>query len=121
MNTKQKILDALDIAIDDLSEDRLIDILLDAYKDTRRQLNEVKFENARERETIRRERERMQEDHRRMREDPLYCAQGEYYFVYDKRMFGVRIQGRKIDMFERRPGVGHGVDVMAQPVPRLEL
>ena len=107
MDNKQKILEALDVAIDDIKESRLLDILLDAYKDQKRQIAELKAENSAERESMYHERESMKAEHRRMREDPLYCASGNYYFVCNGRRFVVSVQGFKMEMFEQNESIHH--------------
>lgn len=102
MTGKQKILDALDCVIDDLSEDRLIDLLVDAYEAKKRRINELAAENARERESLHHEREMVRAEIHRVRTDPLYTVVGEFCFQTDKAKFGVRIHGGDIQGFEQR-------------------
>ena len=116
MSVKEKILDALDVAIDDVSELRLVDILLDAYKLKVKRIEELNAENAMERERLYAERDMMAQERHKMRSDPLYCAAAEYYFSCDGRKFGIHIQGPRIDMFERR----NNVDIRAQQLSRSE-
>ena len=102
-SVKQKLLRALDCLLDDISEERLVDILLDAYKAKRDRITELEGENARERVLLQTEREQIHDAHRRMNSDPLYGASGRYYFVVNKRKFCVQIEGgRRIQMFERQ-------------------
>ena len=112
MTAKTKILEALDIALDDVSEDRLLDILIDAYKSKDQAILRLEGENAREREYIYHEREQMRDEFRRMRSDPLYCREGTYYFAVDKSRFTVLVQGGRVDLMVR----SHGHDVIATPM-----
>ena len=102
MNIRKKLLDALDLTIDDLSEDCLVDILLDVHKRNQQQIKQLQGENSHEREMIHEEREIMKRDYQRMHEDPLFCTSGEYFFRYGRQLFCVNIQGHQINMFERK-------------------
>ena len=104
MTTKQKILAALDCALDDLSEERLVDILLDAYERKKARIVELEAENAAERQRIHAERKALQREQHRLSSDPLYGARGEYFFTLDGRYFSVSISGRDIYLTERRIG-----------------
>lgn len=101
MPSKQKILDALDVAIDDLGEDRLIDILLDAYKAKNDRILQLEGENCHERLVLQSERESLREESRRMRSDPLYGPGGHYFFLVNDHKIKVIVQGGRIDVFER--------------------
>lgn len=101
MSIKEKILSALDCALEDITEDRLIDILLDAYQAKTQQIVKLQGENAAERERLHHDHEMLREEHRRMRMDPLYGADGEYFFSCNGRKFNIKVRGGKIDMFER--------------------
>ena len=106
MTTKDKILKALDCALDDISEGRLVDILLDAYKAKNRRIEELEAENESERQGLHRDREGIRQELHKMRCDPLYGAGGDYFFVCDGRRYHVRVQGR-VDMYERRGTVDY--------------
>ena len=105
MSIKQKLIDALDCTIEDINEDRLVDILLDAYKTRGDQITHLEGENAQERERLYAEFESIKREQKRMREDPLYCATGEYFFNCNGHNFGVRVQGYRIDAFERQGNI----------------
>lgn len=74
MNKRSRILEALDNVVDDLSEERLLDILLDSYSAKKQRIKELESENARERQDLRDTQEQLREDMRRMRSDPFYGA-----------------------------------------------
>ena len=120
MRGKQKILDALDCVIDDLSEDRLIDLLVDAYESKKRRIIELTSENAREREQLHQDREQIHKEMRLMRTDPLYAPAGEYFFKVPgtKTKFGVRIHGLRIEGYSGTEG-GNFI-IAAQQIPRWE-
>jgi hypothetical protein len=105
MTVKTKILEALNITFDDISEDRLLDILLDAYKSKDQAILRLEGENACERE-------RMRGEYHRMRSDPLYCREGAYYFAIEKARFTVLVQSDRVDLMAR----SHGHDVIATPM-----
>lgn len=102
MTVKDKILAALGCALDEISETRLIDILLDAYEKKKQRIAVLEGENAHERARLEFEHDKMREEYRRMLNDPLYCAGGEYFFCLDGRRFCFRVQGHHVEMFERR-------------------
>ena len=80
MTTKQKILDALNLTLDHIGEDRLLDILLDAYKAKDRRISDLERENESEHRTLRLQQESIREEIGRMRRDPTYGAVGDYFF-----------------------------------------
>lgn len=112
MKTKQRLLKALDCSLEDISEDRLVDILLDTFNAKKRRIEELEGDNARERFDIQNERDRMRDELHRMRSDPLYGAGGEYYFMCDGKKFGVVVQGR-ISMFERRGSIDYAAQQLS--------
>lgn len=116
MKTKQKILEALDCALDEISEERLLEILMDAYKAKKDRISQLEGENCHEREVMHHERQKMHEEYRRMRDDPLYCASGRYFFLVNHHKISVYIQGTKIEAFER---VGQ-TDYAAEQLPPAE-
>ena len=116
MSLKEKILDTLGCALDDISEDRLLDILLDAYKAKQHRIKELANENAYERDLLERERMRLIQEQQRMRGDPLYNAGGDYFFRYDRQKFRVCVQGNQIELFEQRGNVAWAV----QQIDRAE-
>jgi hypothetical protein len=114
---KDKILAALDCALDDIAEDRLLDILLDAYAAKKAEIERLHGENAREREQLHQELEAAHLDRHRMRSDPLYCAAGAYYFLLGGTdYYAVHIQGTQITLLRRL--ANH--DQLAQPISRDE-
>lgn len=78
MDAKQKLLEALCITFDDLSEARLLDILLDAYKAKKERIVQLEGENAHEREVLQSEREALLAERRRMQTDPTYFVSGDF-------------------------------------------
>lgn len=111
MPHKQKLLDALNITFDDLSEDRLLDILLDAYKAKKQRIAALEVENAQERERLQNDLECVRRERQRMREDPLYCVAGEFFFKGRSCIIGVVVRGGHIQAFERQSGI----DYLAAP------
>jgi hypothetical protein len=117
--TKQKILDVLDSVLDDISEDRLLDILLDAYTAQKQAILDLAVENAAERENLRLDREHIRQELHKMRNDPLYGAAGEYFFEGSgtvKRRFCIMVRGHAIEMIEQLGGV----DYRCRQMERLE-
>lgn len=109
MSTKQKILKAIDCTIDDIGEDRLIDILLDAFKAKKARIAELENQIGAVARELHALEEARREEYRRMRSNPLFGASGEYYFLCRDRKFRVLVRGSDIQLFERseRPA---GVD-----------
>lgn len=113
MSIKNKLLAGLSCTIDDLSEDTLVQALLDAYAAAKRKIAELEGANAREFQALFDERNKLIQEQRRLREDPLYAVAGEYFFA-DRtgRYFYVHIQGYRVTMFERRWSVDHALQSM---------
>jgi hypothetical protein len=112
---KNKLLDALDITLEDVSEERLIDLLLDAYKVKERRIEVLEGENAHEREDMHHEREKMREEYRRMRSDPLYWREGGVYYFRDyTKCHTVLIQGGQVRLMERIKDVDIAVPQVKQ-------
>lgn len=117
-NIKEKLLQALDCSLDDISEERLIDILLDAYNSKKQRIVELEGENSRERVMLHTEREQIRDERHQMHTNPLYGASGQYYFVLDNKKFVVQIEGgRRIQLFERQAQI----DFAAQPLTSKEF
>lgn len=106
-DTKSKLLEALDLTMDSLSEGRLIDILLDAYNEKKKRIEELKTENAKERDDLRRATDNIMAERHKMRTDPLYCASGQYWFALDNRLLGLYVQGSKLELIEDRAGINY--------------
>lgn len=106
MSTKQKILAALDCALDDLSEARLLDILLDAYDRKKKTIAALEIESASQQNTISRlQSERMHN-----------CARtitGEYFFIVNDRKIAVSI-GNHVGIYQR----SGGTDWVGYQLPR---
>ena len=113
---KQKLLAALGITLDDVSEERLLDILLDAYKAKQKQIQQLEGENGHEREMLHAEREKLRDELHRVRSDPLYGASGQFWFLggLPQVSYCVTIQsGKAVEMYER-----HGkIDYRMQAIP----
>lgn len=97
---RKRILSALDIPFEEISESRLVDILIDEHEAAKATVSKLKAENADEREALRQERETIRVEMRKMRSEPLYCAAGEFYFVRGEAGFLIVIQGTRINLFE---------------------
>lgn len=111
MSTKEKILEALgDLEISDISETRLIDLLLDAYQEKVRQVTALESENVSERQSLQDEYKRLEEEHRRIRQDPLYCMHGDYYFINKELKIQVSVQGFTIEAFLCKDGIGYALE-----------
>lgn len=101
MNTKQKILAALDYALDETSEARLLDILLDAYKSKKDEIQRLRTENQQTRQDLYNEREAMADERHKMRTDPLYSATGQYLFLVNHHKIAVTVRGARISISEK--------------------
>jgi hypothetical protein len=118
ITTKAKILAALEIALEDIAEDRLLDILLDAYAAKKRAIEHLSHVNDTEREKLREERQAVHMDRMRMHKDPLYCAAGSYYFrLGGTDYYIVHVQGTKIILQRCQANY----DQLAQPISREEF
>ena len=113
---KEKILEALNVTLEDLSECRLIEILIDAYKAKESEVSELKAANNQERVDLALERGQMRQEYHKMRSDPLYGAAGNYCFALDDKKFQVHVQG-KVELMERRGCF----DVRAIPLSQAEF
>ena len=103
---KQKLIAALDIALEDVGEDRLLDILLDAYASKKREIEKLKNENAGERQYLRKQHDDLVREQHRLRSDPTYGARGEYFFAREGGYkFRVSVTAGGVDLFEYRLGV----------------
>lgn len=117
MSTKTKIIDALGCALDDVPEDLLLDILLDAYAAKKNEIGRLNREVDMAHAETHREHERMKEERHRMRSDPTYCLDGAVvYFLASGRPFSVVVQNRHVNLHER---MGE-IDVAAQSVSLVE-
>lgn len=114
MDSKQKLLEALNITFDDLSETRLLDILLDAYKSKKERIAQLESENAHERDTLRADREALLSERRRMQTNPTYFVSGDFLFRCRDRRFCVTIANGHVQMFERSRS--SGCDFCAEPM-----
>ncbi len=113
MTNKQKLLDALGCALDEINEDRLIDILVDAYKAKKQRIVELESANCLERQRLHDERNSLLDERRRMREDPTYWVHSRYCFNHNGKGFFVMIDGPRVSLYE---SLGNA-DIIAQPVP----
>jgi hypothetical protein len=112
MTIKQKLLAALNIMLDDISEERLIDILLDNYKEKTQRIEELAGENAHEKFMLQEEWEKIKREHHRMLRDPTYLSSGEYHFCHEGRHFCVDIRHGRVVLWERR----NTTQVLAHPL-----
>jgi hypothetical protein len=125
MSIKDKLLEALELDPELLSDDRLLDLLLDAHARRQQRINELERERAGQQLAHQRSMEALQEERERARRDPLYTAPGEYFFYYEwtagldrySQRFVVRIVGRAVTMSERK----QGYDMMIQQVSREDF
>lgn len=99
MTVRDKILEALG-DIDNISDERLCDLLLDAFNAQRKQIERLGVENSAERIALHNEREQLRQEMHKMRSDPLYGAAGQYFFNVNRRYFHVTIEGTHIHMCE---------------------
>ena len=114
MKTKQKILEALGIALDDVNEDRLLDILLDAYKAQKDQIVQLRGENAHERLCLQSDRDNMREEMRRIRHDSTYGSVGEYFFIINQHRIGVIVRAGHVSLYERIKNVDYSGQQMSR-------
>lgn len=118
MSNKQKLLDALGCTIEDVNEDRLVDILLDAYAASQKRISELMAENAQERLHLRADQQALIDDRRRMREDPTCWVQGFYHFLgQGSRRIFVHVDGPRVKVYER----AQNIDYLAQPLSPAEF
>lgn len=101
MSIKEELLKALDCALEDISEERLVGILIDAYQAKKTRIADLEGANAADREMWNREMELTRAERYRMHADPLYRMDGDYYFKHNSQAFIVRILGGGINMFVR--------------------
>ena len=115
---QQKLLKALDLTLDDLSEERLIDVLLDNYKFKAEQVETLANENLHEREQIQGERDAMRKEHHDMRCNPLYGPTGEYFFACEGHRYRLIVEGgRRLQLFKKQPGA----EYVARSISREEF
>lgn len=114
---RDKILEALG-HIDNISDERLCDLLLDAFAEQRKRIEQLEVENSAERIALHNEREQLRQEVHKMRSDPLYGAGGTYFFTVNKRFFHVEVQGTQILLAESDKK--RSVDYMAQQLSRIE-
>lgn len=114
MDTKQKILAALGCALDDLSEARLLDILLDAYQAKKDEIVELKKANQLEQFKLATEREGVREEIRKVRSDPFYGAAGDFYFICRGKKIAARIHARNVTLYERSAGIDYSASLVSQ-------
>jgi hypothetical protein len=118
VSVKGKLIKALDITIADLDEDRLVDILLDSYRQKNGRIRQLEGENAAERERLHQGLECIRRERERLHNDPLYGAAGEYFFEIAPRgksprqFFCVRVHGHRIDAFEHRESYDYAMRQM---------
>lgn len=110
MSIRDKILSALTSTLEDLSEERLVDILIDELKSARAEVERRAGENIAEYQRLQQDREHNREEYLKMHREPLYCVKGEFHFATaDDRFFCIHVQGTQLGMFERRLNVDYQV------------
>ncbi len=121
MTVRDKILEALG-DIDNISDERLCDLLLDAFAEQRKKIEQLEAFNNAERISLRNEQEALRQEQRRVRQDPLYAAAGDYYFVVRDRFFQLAIQGNRMQLIEAVRGdeAMPWVNYMGQQLSRQE-
>ena len=112
MNTKQKILKAIDCAIDDIGEDRLVDILLDAFKAKKARIAELEGQLTAAAREVHDVWESRRLERHEIRTNPLYSAAGEYFFIVNDRKFMIQVFGPRIEMFERCGKIDHAAQII---------
>ena len=90
---KEKLLDTLDFALDDVSEERLLDILLDAYNAQKREIERLRGENAREAQRLHDQHDALMRERRELRYNPLCGASGSWFFTANGQYFSVSAAG----------------------------
>ena len=102
MSIKQKLLDSLNVTLEDISMERLIDILLDTYKAKCQYIKKLEGENAHEREQLESARKAIGQEMDRIRCDPTLLCAKEYNFISrNKIKFTVQIVNSKVILIER--------------------
>lgn len=108
MTIKSKLLEAVGaVDIADIGNEALVDILVAKIKSLEDQIDELRGENAHERQILHSKLEALQDERMELRKNPLYGAHGEYCFVGkgDRRYF-LSVKGGLIDrLCERVDGV----------------
>jgi hypothetical protein len=113
MPSKQKLLDALDCTLEDLSEDRLLDLLLDAYAAKKKKIEELRSENAREAQALHDQREVLDKEYQRMRRDPTIWLASQYFFRTQTALLVVNIRGPEISICERKKGIDYAAEQLS--------
>jgi len=112
---KEKLLSTLDFALDDVSEERLLDILLDAYRARKEEIERLRGENAHEVQKLNDQHEALMRERSELRRNPLYGASGSWFFTANGQYFSVRASGGKICEASLRVKVkGQDVEYAAQ-------
>ena len=93
---KEKLLSTLDFALDDVSEERLLDILLDAYRARKEEIERLRGENAHEVQKLNDQHEALMRERSELRRNPLYGASGSWFFTANGQYFSVSAAGGKI-------------------------
>lgn len=118
---KSKLLEALSLSFTDLSEDRLLDILLDDYRAKIKRIDALTAKSDPVQEHLCAYLESIRAENERARFDPLHFLAGEYFFECDGRRLRIHIQHEAgcstIEAFMR---VGH-IELAARPISREEM
>lgn len=108
VSTRSRILAALDVTLDDISEHRLVDILLDSYRTKVKEVAALRQENAVERESIESVRQQFIKEMREARSNPFYCTNSaELTFIDNSDCFVLRAFSGKVQLFKRKDGVDY--------------
>lgn len=102
--TKDKLLEILgDFAVDDLSTDRLLDVLADKLKRQEESIEQLLHKNDSEYRQIRQERETLQREYQELRRNPATIFGGPFFFIGDKgAKYFVQINRGHVEAFEER-------------------
>jgi hypothetical protein len=93
---KEKLLDTLDFSLDDVSEERLLDILLDAYNGQKKEVERLRSANVGEALRLHEQQNALIRERRELRYNPLYGASGSWFFTANGQYFSVSAAGGKI-------------------------
>lgn len=118
MGIKEKIIAAMGVTIEDISEEAMIGILLDVYKGQKRIIQALRAENAQEREDLHNQFESIKRDRHEMRSNPLFGATGEFYFLANQKRIGIVCRsGQIVEVYIREKGI----DFAAQSISPNEM
>ena len=98
-------------------KEKLLDILLDAYRERKEEIEQLRSANAREAQRLHDGHEALMRERQELRYNPLYGANGRWFFTANGQYFSVSITGGQIrEATLRVKAKGQDVEYAAQPM-----